>query len=69
MRGKKIYANNKSVFVQIDKNNQVCQLWDGDDRVYPEVMNIFRGRPLYTAWNELKNILVNKMSNETKEKQ
>lgn len=56
MRGKKIYTQNnkKSIFVQIDKNNQVCNLWDGEDRVYPEIMNEFRGRPLYTAWNELK---------------
>ena len=55
MRGKKIYTQDKrSIFVQIDKNNQICNLWDGEDRVYPEIMNEFRGRPLYTAWNELK---------------
>lgn len=63
MRGKVIYCNKKAAFVQIDKNNQICSLYDFDkkkefkdrigERILPQVMNVFRGRPLYTNWADL----------------
>lgn len=68
MRGKVIYSKTQNVFVQTDKNFQVC-----DFRVFnkkapieerigeriPEgaaLLNTFRGRPLYTAWSALIDI-------------
>jgi hypothetical protein len=61
MYGKIIFVNKeKGVFVQRDKNLQVCNLYNFDrktkkigERVYPEILNVYRGRPLYTAWNGL----------------
>lgn len=60
-KGKVIYQDKKkAVFVQMDKNFQICDLLDFDkkkpfeqrigSRVYPDLLNTFRGRPLYTAW-------------------
>lgn len=64
MKGKVIYqSKQKAVFVQMDKNFQVCDLLAFDKkkpyaerigaRVYPDLLNTFRGRPLYTAWPDL----------------
>ena len=63
MKGKVIYQKNGGIFVQMDKNYQVCDLRSFDKkspfnerigkRVYPEILNTFKGRPLYTAWNGL----------------
>jgi hypothetical protein len=63
-KGKVIYQDKKkAVFVQMDKNFQICDLLDFDkkkpfeqrigSRVYPDLLNTFRGRPLYTAWPDL----------------
>ena len=64
LRGRVIYQSKKGgVFVQMDKNFQVCDLLGFDktkpfeerigSRIYPDLLNTFRGRPLYLAWNEL----------------
>lgn len=63
LNGRVIYSKKKAVFVQVDKNFQVCDLFEFNkkeaptnrigSRVYPDLLNTFRGRPLYTAWNGL----------------
>lgn len=57
MNGKVIFGK-PSVFVQVDKNKQICDLLSYENketgkRIYPGILNDFRGRPLFTAWNEL----------------
>lgn len=64
MRGRKIYRNKKvTCFVQVDKNNQVCELYDYNPRLgYDErigapierqILSDFRGQPLVLAWDNL----------------
>lgn len=64
MRGKVIKTSAKNgVFVQIDKNNQVCDLFVYDkslpkenrvrQRIRGSLFDTFKGRPLYTAWGDL----------------
>lgn len=75
MKGKVIYqGKNKAVFVQMDKNFQICDLLDFNkkkpfeqrigSRVYPDLLNTFRGRPLYTAWPHLLEAIKNKKEDE-----
>ena len=76
MKGKVIYqSKKKAVFVQMDKNFQICDLLDFNkkkpfaerigSRVYPDLLNTFRGRPLYTAWPTLIEA-INKKTEEEK---
>ena len=71
MRGKVIKRSAKlGVYVQIDKNNQICDLYNFDrsfpkeerirERIRGKVYDMFKGRPLYTAWTELVEILTRK---------
>ena len=64
MRGRKIYRNKKvTCFVQVDKNNQVCELYDYNPKLgYDErigapierqILSDFRGQPLVLAWDNL----------------
>lgn len=64
MRGRKIYRNRKETcFVQVDKNNQVCELYDynpklGYDQrigapIERQILSDFRGQPLVLAWDNL----------------
>lgn len=76
MKGKVIYQKNGAIFVQVDKNFQICDFRSFDkkksytERIgtrIPEgssLLNTFKGRPLYTAWNSLIEVLT---SNERKE--
>ena len=74
MKGKVIYQKQKAVFVQMDKNFQVCDLLAFDKkkpyaerigaRVYPDLLNTFRGRPLYTAWPYLIEAINKKAAEE-----
>lgn len=74
MVGKVVFKNRKEgVFVQRDKNFQVCDLLSFDrkkkvigNRVYPDLLNIFRGQPLYTAWNSLLEAIKQKEEEENK---
>lgn len=71
MRGQVIKTSAKmGYYVQIDKNNQICDLYRFD-RTYPKderirervrgrVYDMFKGRPLYPAWNDLLNLLTSK---------
>ena len=64
MRGKIIKTSAKTgVYVQIDKNSQICDFYFYDksfpkeerirERIRGWLYDEFKGRPLYTAWNEL----------------
>lgn len=64
MRGRKIYRNKRETcFVQVDKNNQVCELYDynpklGYDQrigapIERQILSDFRGQPLVLAWDNL----------------
>lgn len=64
MRGRKIYRNKKvTCFVQVDKNNQICELYDYNPKLgYDErigapierqILSDFRGQPLVLAWDNL----------------
>lgn len=75
LRGRVIYqSKKKGVFIQMDKNYQVCDLLSFDrtkpfeervgSRIYPDLLNIFRGRPLYTAWNGLIEEINNRKEEE-----
>jgi hypothetical protein len=74
MRGKVIKTSAKNVFVQLDKNNQICDLFVYDksqekdarikERIRGKVFDTFHGRPLYTAWNELIEFLNKDGENE-----
>lgn len=75
MKGRIIYqGKKKAVFVQMDKNYQVCDLLDFNkkkpfaerigSRVYPDLLNTFRGRPLYTAWPSLIEAINKKTAEE-----
>lgn len=60
MKGKVLYAK-IPIFIQIDKNGQVCDFLEYNKkaeqkvgkRIYPEILSEFRGQPLYTAWTKL----------------
>ena len=75
MKGRIIYqGKKKAVFIQMDKNYQVCDLLDFNkkkpfeqrigSRVYPDLLNTFRGRPLYTAWKDLIEAINQKREEE-----
>ena len=69
-KGRVIYSKKQSVFVQMDKNFQICDLLSFDkkklgDRVYPDILNMFRGRPLYTAWLPLIEAIKKKENGES----
>ena len=64
MRGRKIYRNKKEIcFVQVDKNNQICELYDYNPKLgYNErigapiertILSDFRGQPLVLAWDNI----------------
>lgn len=64
MRGRKIYRNKRETcFVQVDKNNQICELYDynpklGYDQrigapIERQILSDFRGQPLVLAWDNL----------------
>ena len=64
MRGRKIYRNKKETcFVQVDKNNQVCELYSYNPKLgYNErigepiertILSDFRGQPLVLCWDNL----------------
>lgn len=64
MRGRKIYRNKRETcFVQVDKNNQVCELYDYNPRlgynerigepIERQILSDFRGQPLVLAWDNL----------------
>ena len=64
MVGKVIKINSSDgVFVQIDKNSQICDLYQYNRtlpkeerigaRIRGKVFDEFKGQPLYTAWNNL----------------
>lgn len=64
MKGRKIYRNKKETcFVQVDKNNQVCELYDYNPRlgynerigapIERQILSDFRGQPLVLAWDNL----------------
>jgi hypothetical protein len=65
MRGKVIKLSAKhGIFIQLDKNNQICDLFHYD-RTFPKeervrerirglIFDLFHGQPLYTAW---KNVI------------
>ena len=64
MRGRKIYRNKKvTCFVQVDRNNQVCELYGYNPKLgYDErigapierqILSDFRGQPLVLAWDNL----------------
>ena len=68
LKGRVIYQSKAGgVFVQIDKNFQICDFLSFDktkpfeerigQRVHPELLNTFRGRPLRLVWSSLINIL------------
>ena len=74
MRGKVIYNKNLGdCFVQIDKNNQVCDIRTFDktkpyaerigERVHSDVLNTFRGRPLRSNFLAIVDEIVGKESN------
>ena len=78
MKGRVIYqGKKKAVFVQMDKNFQICDLRDFNkkkpfeqrigSRVYPDLLNTFRGRPLYTAWPSLIEAINQKTKEEEEE--
>ena len=64
MRGRIIKTSTKDwIFVQLDKNGQICDFFRFDrskpkeerigERIRGELFNTYKGRPLYTAWNDL----------------
>lgn len=64
MRGRKIYRNKKETcFVQVDKNNQVCELYSYNPKlgynerigepIERQILSDFRGQPLVLAWDNL----------------
>ena len=63
MRGRIIRSSNGWIFVQLDKNNQICDLFTYDksrpkeerirERIRGRLFDMFHGRPLYTAWNDI----------------
>lgn len=64
MRGRKIYRNRKETcFVQVDKNNQVCELYSYNPKlgynerigepIERQILSDFRGQPLVLAWDNL----------------
>lgn len=64
MRGRKIYRNRKEIcFVQVDKNNQVCELYSYNPKlgynerigepIERQILSDFRGQPLVLAWDNL----------------
>lgn len=64
MKGRKICRNKKETcFVQVDKNNQVCELYDYNPRlgynerigepIERQILSDFRGQPLVLAWDNL----------------
>lgn len=64
MKGKIIKTSAKlGVFVQVDKNSQICDLYKYDmnfpkeervrERIRGKLYDKYKGRPLYSNWNEL----------------
>lgn len=64
MRGRKIFRNKKETcFVQVDKNNQVCELYSYNPKlgynerigepIERQILSDFRGQPLVLAWDNL----------------
>lgn len=64
MRGRKIYRNKKETcFVQVDKNNQVCEIYSYNPKlgynerigepIERQILSDFRGQPLVLAWDNL----------------
>ena len=64
MRGRKIYRNKRETcFVQVDKNNQICELYDYNPKlgynerigapIERQILSDFRGQPLVLAWDNL----------------
>lgn len=64
MRGRKIYRNKKETcFVQVDKNNQVCEIYLYNPKlgynerigepIERQILSDFRGQPLVLAWDNL----------------
>ena len=80
MRGRKIYRNRKvTCFVQVDKNGQICELYDYNPKLgYDQrigaliertILSDFRGQPLVLAWDALIEALqLPNESNEEEEK-
>jgi hypothetical protein len=71
IRGKIIKTSAKmGYYIQLDKNNQICDIFRFD-RNYPKeerirerirgyVFDMYKGQPLYTAWNSLVECLTSK---------
>lgn len=64
MRGRKIYRNKRETcFVQVDKNNQICELYSYNPKlgynerigapIERQILSDFRGQPLVLAWDNL----------------
>lgn len=70
MRRGKVIFGKVPVFVQVDKNNQICDLLSFDrkktfpdrigSRIYPDVLNTFRGRPIHISWLNLIDVITKK---------
>ena len=72
MVGKVIKTSAKfGVFVQVDKNSQICDFFQYD-RTYPKeerirgrirgwIFDKYKGQPLYSSWNDLVNDITKNM--------
>ena len=64
MKGKVIKTSKSSgIFVQVDKNSQICDLYEYDrslpkderirSRIRGWIYDKYKGQPLYSAWNNI----------------
>lgn len=71
LRGKVVKTSAKSgIFIQLDKNNQICDMFIFDrdfpkedrigERFRGPIFDKFHGRPLYSNWQELLKDLTEK---------
>lgn len=75
LRGKVIKTSAQfGVFVQLDKNNQICDMFQFDrslpkeerigERVRGSIFDKYHGRPLYSNWKDLVSDLTGRKNNE-----
>ena len=77
MKGKIIKTSAKlGVFVQVDKNSQICDLYRYDmnflkeervrERIRGKLYDTYKGRPLYNNWNNLIEDVIKDYEKEKK---
>lgn len=80
MKGKVIKTSaKKGMFVQVDKNSQVCDIYKYDmnfpkeerirERVRGYLFDTYKGRPLYNNWESLINDVIEYERNTKKDNQ